>query len=131
MRAVVIHTPGMPPEVGEHPDPVAGAGQSVVRVTAVPVVPLDLLCASGQSYFGAPAVPYVPGVQGVGVVEESERFPTGTRVWFSTSAGMSPGDGGMAERCVVPDVDVVPIDTDASTRRSPPWASRPSRPGCA
>jgi NADPH:quinone reductase-like Zn-dependent oxidoreductase len=80
-----------------------------VRVTAVPVVPLDLLCASGTSYFGAPAVPYVPGVQGVGIVEESGTIPAGTRVWFSTNAGMSPGDGGMAELCVVPDVDVVPI----------------------
>jgi NADPH:quinone reductase-like Zn-dependent oxidoreductase len=111
LRAVLIHTPGQPPEVGEHPDPVAGPGETLVRVTAVPVVPLDLLCASGTSYFGKPAVPYVPGVQGVGVVEESASFPAGTRVWFATSAGMSPGDGGMAERCVVPDDDVVPVGT--------------------
>src|SRR4051794_22451700 len=109
MRAVVIHTPGRPPEVGVHPDPVAGPGQTLVRVTAVPVVPLDLLCASGTSYFGEPAVPYVPGVQGVGVVEESGSVPVGTRVWFATSAGMAPGDGGMADWCVVRDDDVVPI----------------------
>lgn len=109
MRAVVIHTPGSPPEVGEHPDPVVGPGHTLVRVTAVPVVPLDLLCASGTSYFGEPAVPYVPGVQGVGVVEESGSVPAGTRVWFATNAGMGPGDGGMAERCGVPDEDVVPI----------------------
>jgi NADPH:quinone reductase-like Zn-dependent oxidoreductase len=109
VRAVVVHTPGSPPEVGEHPDPAAGPGHTLVRVTAVPVVPLDLLCASGTSYFGEPAVPYVPGVQGVGVVEESGSVPVGTRVWFATNAGMGPGDGGMAERCVVPDEDVVPI----------------------
>ena len=109
MRALVIHTPGQPPVVGDHPDPEGGPGRTVVRVTAVPVVPLDLLCASGRSYFGAPAVPYVPGVQGVGVVEESGFLPPGTRVWFATSAGMGPGDGGMAERCVVPDADVIPI----------------------
>ena len=72
-------------------------GHTLVRVTAVPVVPLDLLCASGTSYFGEPAVPYVPGVQGVGVVEESGSVPVGTRVWFATNAGMGPGDGGMAE----------------------------------
>ncbi|MET0838268.1 MAG: zinc-binding alcohol dehydrogenase family protein [Marmoricola sp.] len=109
MRAVVVHAAGRAPAFGDHPDPVAGAGQTLVRVTAVPVVPLDLLCASGTSYFGEPACPYVPGVQGVGVVEQSDVIDTGTRVWFSTSAGMRPGDGGMAELCVVPDVDVVPI----------------------
>ena len=77
MRAVVLHTPGQPPQVGDHPDPVVGPGHTLVRVTAVPVVPLDLLCASGTSYFGEPAVPYVPGVQGVGVVEQSGSVPAG------------------------------------------------------
>jgi NADPH:quinone reductase-like Zn-dependent oxidoreductase len=109
MRALVIHTPGQPPVVGAHPDPVVEPGHTLVRVTAAPVVPLDLLCASGTSYFGAPAVPYVPGVQGVGVVEDSVSVPVGSRVWFATSAGMAPGDGGMADWCVVRDDDVVPI----------------------
>ena len=48
--------------VTERPSPAAAPGRSVVRVTAAPIVPLDLLCASGTSYFGRPAVPYVPGV---------------------------------------------------------------------
>ncbi len=112
MRAVVMHTPGLPPEVGERPSPEAGEGHTLVRVTAVPVVPLDLLCASGTSYFGSPQVPYVPGVQGVGVVEQSGSVPTGTRVWFATKAGMAPGDGAMAELCVVPDQDVVPVGSE-------------------
>ena len=111
MRAAVLHTPGEPPRLAEHPDPTAGPGQTLVRVTAAPVVPLDLLCASGTSYFGRPAVPYVPGVQGVGVVETSSALPVGTRVWFATSAGMAPGDGSHAERCAVPDADLVPLDT--------------------
>ena len=111
MRAAVLHTAGQPPAYAEHPDPAREAGRTLVRVTAAPVVPLDLLCASGTSYFGVPGTPYVPGVQGVGVVEESERFGPGTRVWFATSAGMAPGDGGLAERCVTADGDVVPIET--------------------
>jgi NADPH:quinone reductase-like Zn-dependent oxidoreductase len=109
VRAAVLHAPGETPRPGEHPDPVAGAGRAVVRVTAAPVVPLDLLCASGTSYFGRPAVPYVPGVQGVGVVESSSVLEPGTRVWFATSAGMAPGDGSLAELCAVPDADVVPL----------------------
>ena len=109
MRAAVLHTPGSPPTFGTHPDPVPAAGLALVRVSAAPIVPLDLLCASGTSYFGRPAAPYVPGVQGVGVVERSAAHDPGTRVWFATSAGMAPGDGSLAELCAVPDGDVVPL----------------------
>ncbi len=111
MRAAVVRTPGETPELGEHPDP-TGDGRTVVRVTAAPLVPLDLLCASGTSYFGRPAVPYVPGVQGVGTVESSPDLTPGTRVWFATSAGMAPGDGSLAERCAVAADDLVPVDDD-------------------
>ena len=111
MRAAVVPGPGLPPAHAEHPDPRPGEGETLVRVTAAPVVPLDLLCASGISYFGRPACPYVPGVQGVGVVEASARFATGTRVWFATTAGMAPGDGSLAPWCAVADADVVPVDT--------------------
>jgi len=109
MRAAVVHTPGSPPSYGEHPAPQAAPGSALVRVTAAPVVPLDLLCASGTSYFGTPATPYVPGGQGVGVVEASTTHEVGTRVWFFTPAGMGPGDGSLAELCLVPDRDVVPL----------------------
>jgi NADPH:quinone reductase-like Zn-dependent oxidoreductase len=109
VRAAVLTEPGQAPVCAEHPDPVTGEGRSLLRVTAAPVVPLDLLCASGTSYFGRPPVPYVPGVQGVGVVEESATLAVGTRVWFATSAGMAPGDGSLAELCAVPDADLVPV----------------------
>ncbi|MGZ0153401.1 zinc-binding dehydrogenase [Kribbella sp. WER1] len=110
MRAAVLHTHGEPPTHADRPDPVAGEGVSIVRVTAAPIVPLDLLCASGTSYFGAPALPYVPGVQGVGVVEESATVTPGTRVFFATSAGMAPGDGSLAERAAVRDSELVVLD---------------------
>jgi NADPH:quinone reductase-like Zn-dependent oxidoreductase len=109
VRAAVLTSPGAPPEFGTHPAPEPAEGQTLVRVAAAPVVPLDLLCASGTSYFGRPATPYVPGVQGVGVVERSGLHPPGSRVWFATQAGMAPGDGSLGELCAVPDRDVVPI----------------------
>jgi NADPH:quinone reductase-like Zn-dependent oxidoreductase len=109
MRAAVLRAHGAPPEVGSHPEPERGPGQTLVRVSAAPVNPLDLLCASGTSYFGAPALPYVPGAQGVGVVEASDQFPAGQRVWFSGSAGMAPGDGAMAELAVAADDAVLPL----------------------
>ena len=112
MLAAVLHTPGSPPSYGEHPSPAPVSGSTLVRVTAAPVVPLDLLCASGTSYFGVPATPYVPGGQGVGTVVESQTHAPGSRVWFFATAGMAPGDGSMAELCLVPDHDVVAIDEE-------------------
>ncbi len=109
MRAAVLHELGAAPAYEEVADPVPAPGHSLVRVTAAPVVPLDLLCASGSSYFGRPALPYVPGVQGVGVVERSAILPPGARVWFATSAGMAPGDGSLADYCAVPDGELVAV----------------------
>lgn len=109
MRAAQLHTCAQPPRVVEMDAPRPDVGSSLIAVSAAPITPLDLLCAGGDSYFGEPVTPYVPGVQGVGVVLSSARHPSGTRVWFPTSAGMSPGDGGMAERAVVPDADLVPL----------------------
>ncbi|OLT09880.1 NADPH:quinone reductase [Pseudonocardia sp. CNS-139] len=81
---------------------------------AAPITPLDLLCASGTSYFGTPATPYVPGVQGVGVVEVgTAAIPAGTPVWFATPAGMRPGDGSMRARATVPEADAVPLPAGA------------------
>jgi NADPH:quinone reductase len=90
MRAVELHTAGEPPAVVDRAVPAPAAGQVLVALTAAPITPLDLLCASGTSYFGVPHTPYVPGVQGVGTVG-------GRAVWFPTPAGMAPGDGSMAE----------------------------------
>jgi NADPH:quinone reductase-like Zn-dependent oxidoreductase len=85
-----------------------------VTVTAAPITPLDLLCASGASYFGVPATPYVPGVQGVGVVEQgTASIGAGTLVWFATQAGMRPGDGSMCGVVTVDEPDVVPLAAGA------------------
>jgi NADPH:quinone reductase len=110
--AVVVHTPGQPPEVRSVPAP--DAGEVTIRVAAAPIVPLDLLCASGTSYFGVPATPYVPGVQGVGVVEAgTATVPRGAPVWFATPAGMAPGDGSMRALATVPERDLVALPAEA------------------
>jgi NADPH:quinone reductase-like Zn-dependent oxidoreductase len=101
MPAAVIRQHAAPPEHGLWPIPQRGPGQALVRVTAAPISPLDLLCASGKSYFGAPRLPYIPGVQGIGIVMEAEILAPGQRVWFSCDAGMKPGDGSMALYCVI------------------------------
>src|SRR5438876_983512 len=47
MRAAVLTGPGRAPDYAEHPEPEAAPGRTVVRMTAAPLVPLDLLCAGG------------------------------------------------------------------------------------
>jgi NADPH2:quinone reductase len=106
MIAAVLRVCGEPPAVEDRAAPVAAPGDLTVAVTAAPITPLDLLCASGASYFGTPATPYVPGVQGVG------RLDDGSPVWFATPAGMRPGDGSMAAQVVVPPGDVVRLPAD-------------------
>ncbi|MFI6263861.1 zinc-binding alcohol dehydrogenase family protein [Micromonospora sp. NPDC051006] len=104
IRAALLTACGTAPTIGERPAPVPAAGELPITVEAVPITPLDVLCATGTSYFGTPPTPYVPGVQGVG------RLADGTAVWFGTSAGMRPGvDGSMAAAVAVPTADVVPL----------------------
>jgi len=109
MPAAILLRHGAPPEHQERPVPNRGAGQALIRVTAAPISPLDLLCASGRSYFGAPQLPYIPGVQGVGVVEEGDALARGTRVWFPCDAGMKPGDGSMAAYAVTDESAVLTL----------------------
>ena len=102
MRAALLEAYGAPVVPGERGAPEPAADRLLIKVGAAPIVPLDLLCASGTSYFGRQPIPYVPGVQGVGI-------SGGQRVWFATTAGMAPGDGSMAEWCVATPADVVPV----------------------
>jgi NADPH:quinone reductase-like Zn-dependent oxidoreductase len=112
--AAVIESPGAPPRVVARDISEPAADELLVAVRAAPITPLDLLCASGTSYFGRPATPYVPGVQGVGVVERGNaQIVPGTAVWFATSAGMRPGDGSMRTRVPVHERDVVPLPDEA------------------
>jgi len=106
VRAAEIRTPGRPPVVADRDAPLPGSDTVLVEVTAAPITPLDLLCASGTSYFGVPRTPYVPGVQGVGRVD-------GRPVWFPTTAGMRPGDGSMADRATVPAEEIVALPDGA------------------
>ncbi len=103
IRAAVLEICGQPPSLTTRPAPAPSGTEVAITVTAAPITPLDVLCASGTSYFGTPATPYVPGVQGVG------HRGDGTPVWFATSAGMRPGDGSMAAAVTVPVDDVVTL----------------------
>jgi NADPH:quinone reductase-like Zn-dependent oxidoreductase len=109
VRAAVIERHGEPPVLQERHAPAAAPEHVLVHVSAAPIVPLDLLCASGASYFGPPPLPYIPGVQGVGTLERADSPKASAAVWFQTSAGMRPGDGSLAELCAVAAAELVPL----------------------
>jgi NADPH:quinone reductase-like Zn-dependent oxidoreductase len=114
MPAAVLHAYGAPPVHRQMPVPRRRPAQALVRVTAAPISPLDLLCASGTSYFGAPPLPYIPGVQGVGTVVEGDLIAPGQRVWFPCEAGMQPGDGSMASYAVTDEASALPLPDDVA-----------------
>ncbi len=91
MRAALVHELGALPSVAEVAEPSAGDDRQVVQMVAAGLNPVDLLIASGTWYGGAPEVPYVPGSEGVGRLED------GRLVWFMAS-GMP---GSFAEICAI------------------------------
>ena len=109
MQAAVLRKHATPPEHLQWSIPACGKGQALVRVLAAPISPLDLLCASGTSYFGPPPLPYIPGTQGVGIIMEADTLAPGQRVWFSCDAGMKPGDGSMAQYCLIEETSVLAL----------------------
>src|SRR5579863_298735 len=115
MPAAVIHTHAASPDYLLRPLPRRERGQALIRVMAAPISPLDLLCASGKSYFGAPQLPYIPGTQGVGIVMEAEALAPGQRVWFTCDAGMKPGDGSMALYCAIDESSALVLPDEVET----------------
>jgi NADPH:quinone reductase-like Zn-dependent oxidoreductase len=87
----------------EIPDPVAGDGEVLVRVTAAGVTPLDHTVLTGGIPMAA-APPLVLGNEGAGVVvaDASGRFAPGDRVLFLGGAGGVTRDGSFAELTAVP-----------------------------
>jgi NADPH2:quinone reductase len=112
MKAVRVHEFG-PPEVmrvEELPDPRPATGQVLVRIEAAGVNPVDTYIRAG-AYARKPALPFTPGMDGAGVIEEVGGGVTGLtpgeRVYL---AGTCAGFGTYAEAtlCVPPQVHPLP-----------------------
>jgi NADPH:quinone reductase-like Zn-dependent oxidoreductase len=90
MRAAVVHEYGVP-RVDDFREPVAEGERAVVEVLAAGVNPVDVAICAGRFYAGAPALPFVAGREGVGLL-------AGRRVYFD---GPVAPFGSMAERALV------------------------------
>jgi NADPH:quinone reductase-like Zn-dependent oxidoreductase len=78
MRAAVVGKFGEAPEYLEFADPVAEAGEKLVRVTAAGLHPIVKALAAGTHYGASGAGAFIAGVDGVGKLED------GTHVYFGT-----------------------------------------------
>jgi len=93
--------------VEEHPDPVAGAGEVLVRVRAAGLNGADMMQRRGL-YPAPPGSPQdIPGLELAGEVAAvgwgAERFATGERVMAIV------GGGAQAELCVVHERQLMPV----------------------
>lgn len=96
MKAAVIHEFGSVPRYEEFADPVADAGDVIVRVKAVALENFDKMTAQGIHYASKqmfPEFPAIVGHLGVGAL------PDGTLVAFG---GTRPPYGTMAEIAIIP-----------------------------
>ncbi|CAB4878018.1 unannotated protein [freshwater metagenome] len=105
MRAVTIREGRL--VVEEHPDPVPGPGEILVRVGSAGVNGADLLQLRG-GYPAPPGWPQdIPGLEFAGTVEAlgegATRFAQGARVMAVV------GGGGQAELCVVHEREAMPV----------------------
>lgn len=103
MKAAVVHSYDAPPRYLDAAEPTPGEDECIVEVRAAALSQLVRAQASGRHYV-RPPLPFVPGVDGVGVSE-------GRRVYF---AFPKPPHGAMAERVAVPRAYVVPLPDDLS-----------------
>ncbi|MFO0841135.1 MAG: zinc-dependent alcohol dehydrogenase family protein [Gemmataceae bacterium] len=119
MKAVICTRQGDPAEVLEVrdvPPPPCGPGQVRVRMLASPVNPSDLFMVRGQ-YGHQPPLPFTPGMEGVGVVEEG-RGLLGWRVKGRRVAVLNGGAGNWAEQVVIPARQAVPVPDDLSDEQA-------------
>ena len=112
MRAAVLRELGTPPELGDVPEPARSDGDTLVRVRAAPLNPIDIAVGSGRFYGGHPDLPYVPGSEAVGEVVESDSLKQGELVWVNGAGLGQKRDGTLAERVVAPDGALVPLPAE-------------------
>lgn len=129
MRAIVCDRFGEPAEVltcKDAADPTCGSGQVRVRMLASPVNPSDLMTVRGV-YGRRPDLPFTPGYEGVGIVEEARgliaffRGLKGKRV-----AVLNKHGGNWAEQVVIPARQAVPVPDALSDEQAATFFVNPA-----
>ncbi len=94
--------------VQQRPEPELQPGQVRVRLLASPVNPSDLMTIRGI-YGKRPALPAVPGYEGVGIVEEARAGLFGQFLKGKRVAVLNSVSGNWQEQVCVPAKSVIPL----------------------
>jgi NADPH:quinone reductase-like Zn-dependent oxidoreductase len=100
MKAAIVREAGQTPVYGDIAEPVPGAGEHHIAVTAAAISHVVKSRASGKHYSSSGQFPFVVGIDGVGRLED------GSRVYFVMPQAPY---GSMAERAVVPASRCLPL----------------------
>jgi len=109
MKAIVVHKFGGPEvlKVDEVPTPKPGKKEVLIKIHAAGVNPVDTYIRAG--HFGEFKVPFVPGIDGAGIIESVgdgvTRFKKGDRVFCFTNNLQ----GTYAEYCICPEFACFPL----------------------
>lgn len=116
MKAIEISRPGAPEvlQLADRPDPVAGAGEVLIRVAASGVNRPDVLQRKGV-YPPPPGAPDLPGLEVAGTIVSGDAAAM-------AAAGLAIGrpvcalvaGGGYAELCVAPVAQCLPVPAGLS-----------------
>ena len=111
MNAALVESFQSPPRYTTYDDPTPQAGESAIRVLAAGLHPIVKALAKGTHYGSSGQLPFIPGLDGVG------RLDDGRRVFFGVAR---PPFGSMAERTLgrepflFPLPDIIPDATAAA-----------------
>ena len=94
MRAVVVEEIGQPFVIREVPVPTPGPDEVLVRMSHSGVCPTDMNLSNGEWQMKKPKVPYIPGHEGAGFIEELGSNVEGRQVservgvyWLNSTCG--------------------------------------------
>ena len=119
MRAIRVHQFGGPDvlKLEEIPDPKPGPGDIVVRVRAAGVNPVDAYMHTG-TYARKPPLPYTPGFDGAGEIEnvgdDVKGFAVGDRVYIAGPGNTMAGAGTYAEKALCSPSQLHPLPARVS-----------------
>jgi NADPH:quinone reductase-like Zn-dependent oxidoreductase len=114
MKAIQFDRVGEPLEVlqaNDVPMPQPGPGEVRVRMIASPINPSDLMTVRGI-YVGTVPTPFIPGYEGVGIVESAGPGLLGKAFVGRRVAVLNQAGGNWAEYAVVPAIRAIPVPSD-------------------
>jgi NADPH:quinone reductase-like Zn-dependent oxidoreductase len=100
MRAAVVRAFDAPPSYSTFADPTPQAGERLVTVSAAGLHQIVKSLANGSHYGSSGELPFIPGVDGVG------RLENGARVYFGAARNLY---GTFAERTLAGDKFCIPL----------------------